>query len=95
MFSKDLFCRQGKTSGLFRKGLNRLADCKLSVVQMVSLKVGKAYEKEEKPVTSIFFSHFADKSLLSKVVRVFGKKSCVSTGVRKPGNAFASLTTMI
>ena len=30
-----------------------------------------------------------------KVVSGFGKKSCVSTGVRKPGNTYASLTAMI
>ena len=29
-----------------------------------------------------------------KVVGSFGKKSCVSTGVRKPGNTYASLTAM-
>ena len=32
---------------------------------------------------------------LRKVVGGFGKKSCVSTGVRKPGNTFASPTAMI
>ena len=30
-----------------------------------------------------------------KVVGGFGKKSCVRTGVRKPGNTYASPTTMI
>ena len=30
-----------------------------------------------------------------KVVGGFGKKSCVSTGVRKPGNTYASLTAII
>ena len=30
-----------------------------------------------------------------KVVGGFGKKSCVSAGVRKPGNTYASLTAMI
>ena len=30
-----------------------------------------------------------------KVVYGFGKKSCVSTGVRKPGNTYASLTAMM
>ena len=30
-----------------------------------------------------------------KVVDGFGKKSCVSTGVREPGNTCASLTAMI
>ena len=30
-----------------------------------------------------------------KVVCGFGKKSCVSTGVRKPGNTYASPTAMI
>ena len=30
-----------------------------------------------------------------KVVVGFGKKSCVSTGVRKPGNTYASPTAMI
>ena len=30
-----------------------------------------------------------------KVVGGFGKKSCVSTGVRKPGNTYASSTAMI
>ena len=30
-----------------------------------------------------------------KVVGGFGKKSCVSTGVRKPGNTCVSPTTMI
>ena len=32
---------------------------------------------------------------LRKVVGDFGKKSCISTGVRKPGNTCASLTAMI
>ena len=32
---------------------------------------------------------------LRKVVGGFGKKSCVSTGVRKPGNTYASPTAMI
>ena len=30
-----------------------------------------------------------------KVVCVFGKKSCVSTGVRKPGNTYASLAVKV
>ena len=30
-----------------------------------------------------------------KVVGGFGRKSCVSTGVRKPGNTYASPTAMI
>ena len=30
-----------------------------------------------------------------KVVGGFGKKSCVSTGVRKPGNTYPSPTAMI
>ena len=30
-----------------------------------------------------------------KAVDGFGKKGCVSTGVRKPGNTFASPTAMI
>ena len=30
-----------------------------------------------------------------KVVGGFGKKSCVSTGVRKPGNTYVSPTAMI
>ena len=30
-----------------------------------------------------------------KVVGGFGKKSCVSTGVRKPGNTCASPTAMV
>ena len=30
-----------------------------------------------------------------KVVGGFGKKSCVSTGVRKPGNTYASPMAMI
>ena len=30
-----------------------------------------------------------------KVVGGFGMKSCVSTGVRKPGNTYASTTAMI
>ena len=30
-----------------------------------------------------------------KVVGGFGKKSCVNTGVRKPGNTYASPTAMI
>ena len=33
--------------------------------------------------------------LVRKVVGGFGKKSCVSTGVRKPGNTYASPTAMI
>ena len=32
---------------------------------------------------------------MRKVVDDFGKKSCVSTGVRKPGNTYASPTTTI
>ena len=32
---------------------------------------------------------------VGKVVGGFGKKSCVSTGVRKPGNTYVSPTTMI
>ena len=32
---------------------------------------------------------------VSKVVGGFGKKSCVSTGVRKPGNTYVSPTAMI
>ena len=32
---------------------------------------------------------------VGKVVGGFGKKSCVSTGVRKPGNTCASPTAMI
>ena len=32
---------------------------------------------------------------VGKVVSGFGKKSCVSTGVRKPGNTYASPTAVI
>ena len=32
---------------------------------------------------------------VKKVVGGFGKKSCVSTGVRKPGNTYGSPTAMI
>ena len=32
---------------------------------------------------------------MRKVVGGFGKKTCVSTGVRKPGNTCASPTAMI
>ena len=54
----------------------------------------KHWEKEELLITSNFsFSHSVFKRLLlsplqkhvRKVVGGFGKKSCVSTGVRKPG----------
>ena len=34
-------------------------------------------------------------SFLNTVVGGFGKKNCVSTGVRKPGNTYASPTAMI
>ena len=34
-------------------------------------------------------------NFVRKVVSGFGKKSCVSTGVRKPGNTYASPTAMI
>ena len=35
------------------------------------------------------------KKHVRKVVRGFGKKSCVSTGARKPGNMYVSPTAMI
>ena len=35
------------------------------------------------------------KKHVRKVVGGFGKRSCVSTGVRKPGNTYASPTAMI
>ena len=47
----------------------------------------------------LFFSAYFRLSPLQKHVRKvvggFGKKSCVSTGVRKPGNTYASPTAMI
>ena len=47
----------------------------------------------------LFFSAYFTLSPLQKHVRKvvggFGKKSCVSTGVRKSGNTYASLTTVI
>ena len=47
----------------------------------------------------LFFPAYFRLSPLQKYVREvvggFGKKSCVSTGVRKPGNTYASLTAMI
>ena len=41
------------------------------------------------------FSPFTSQKHVRKVVGGFGKKSCVSTGVRKPGKTCASPTTMI
>ena len=41
------------------------------------------------------FSPFTLAEHVRKVVGSFGKKSCVSTGVRKPGNTYASTTAMI
>ena len=47
----------------------------------------------------LFFAAYFRLSALQKHVRKvvdgFGKKSCVSTGVRKPGNTYASPTAMI
>ena len=43
----------------------------------------------------IFPKCFQVQKHVRKVVCGFGKKSCVSTGVRKPGNTCASLTAMI
>ena len=42
--------------------------------------------------TTAFQKHWKH---VRKVVGGFGKKSCVSTGVRKPGNTCASPTAMI
>ena len=44
-----------------------------------------------------FLGHVISESGIAtgKVVGGFGKKSCVSTGVRKPGNTYASPTAMI
>ena len=39
--------------------------------------------------------HWFDPKHVRKVVFGFGKKSCVSTGVRKPRNTYASSTAMI
>ena len=51
------------------------------------------------PLTRTFFSAYFRLSTLQKHVRKvaggFGKKSCVSTGVRKPGNTCASPTVVI
>ena len=51
------------------------------------------------PLWRLFFPAYFRLSPLQKHVRKvvggFGKKSCVSTGVRKPGNTYASSTAMI
>ena len=41
------------------------------------------------------FSPLASAEACEKVVGGFGKKSCISTGVRKQGNTCASPTAMI
>ena len=41
------------------------------------------------------FSPVTSAEAFEKVVGGFGKKSCGSTGVRKPGNTYASPTAMI
>ena len=43
----------------------------------------------------VYFRLFPLQKHVKKVVGGFGKKSCVSTGVRKPGNTCTSPTTMI
>ena len=53
----------------------------------------------DQPLRRTFFLAYFHLSPLQKHVRKvvggFGKKSCVSTGVRKPGNTCASSTAMI
>ena len=49
----------------------------------------------EKTFLSSMFSPLTSAEACEKVVGGFRKKSCVSTGVRKPGNTCASQTTMI
>ena len=44
---------------------------------------------------SVYFSLSPLQKHVRKVVGDFGYKSCVSTGVRKPGNTCASPTAMI
>ena len=48
-----------------------------------------------KVIRSMYFRLLPLKKRVRKVVGGFGKKSCVSTGVRKPGNTCASPTAMI
>ena len=48
------------------------------------------------PIIIVFVFHLSPlQKHVRKVVCGFGKKSCVSTGVRKPGNTYVSLTAMI
>ena len=51
-------------------------------------KLAKSFSLEESKICPL-------QKHVRKVVGGFGKKSCVSTGVRKPGNTYASPTTMI
>ena len=52
-------------------------------------KGGIAVTKNTKSVISPLQKH------VRKVVGGFGKKSCVSTGLRKPGNTYASPTAIV
>ena len=53
-----------------------------------------SYESHFNLLRRIFAAHLC-RSTWEKVVGGFGKKSSVSTGVRKPGNTYASPTAMI
>ena len=44
---------------------------------------------------SVYFRLSPLQKHVKKVVGGYGKKSCISTGVRKPGNTYASSTAMI
>ena len=46
-------------------------------------------------LSGVFLPLTSAEACEKKVVGGFGKKSCVSTGVRKPGNTYASPTAMI
>ena len=56
--------------------------------------VGEFQSPVEVTFLSDVFSPFSEEAC-EKSSRDFGKRSCVSTGVRKPGNTYASPTTMM
>ena len=65
-----------------------------SVVSVSDSRPG-GYEFDPRLRRLFFPAYFRLPPLQKHVVGGFGKKSCVSTGVRKPGNTYASQTAMM
>ena len=86
-----------ETSSVYSQYVNeRAAHVKTDRVSRRCRPGGCEFDPPLRQNFSLAYSHLSPlQKHVRKVVEDFGMKSCVSTGVRKPANTYASPTAMI